>query len=111
MVLAFTKVYADYIGDISNQNDCDCYTLICLRVFVLLLMLFFFQFTNQGFPTRMVYLYYISCLGYTILVGNPRNIKLSVFVCLFFLKINVSHFFHSRMRIVAYVYSRCLCCS
>ena len=28
----------------------------------------------RGFPTRMVYLYYISCLTYTILVGNPRNI-------------------------------------
>ena len=28
---------------------------------------------NRGFPTRMVYLYYISCLRYTILVGNPRN--------------------------------------
>ena len=27
--------------------------------------------TNRGFPTRMVYLYYISCLRYTILVGNP----------------------------------------
>ena len=26
----------------------------------------------RGFPTRMVYLYYISCLRYTILVGNPR---------------------------------------
>ena len=25
-----------------------------------------------GFPTRMVYLYYIACLRYTILVGNPR---------------------------------------
>ena len=25
----------------------------------------------RGFPTRMVYLYYISCLSYTILVGNP----------------------------------------
>ena len=24
----------------------------------------------------MVYLYYISCLGYTILVGNPRNLML-----------------------------------
>ena len=24
-----------------------------------------------GFPTRMVYLYYMSCLRYTILVGNP----------------------------------------
>ena len=26
----------------------------------------------RGFPTRMVYLYYISCLRYTILVGNSR---------------------------------------
>ena len=26
----------------------------------------------RGFPTRMVYLYYISCLRYTILAGNPR---------------------------------------
>ena len=28
-----------------------------------------------GFPTRMVYLCYISCLRYTILVGNPRIIE------------------------------------
>ena len=27
----------------------------------------------RGFPTRMVYLYFLSCLRYTILVGNPRN--------------------------------------
>ena len=27
--------------------------------------------TYRGFPTRMVYLYYILCLRYTILVGNP----------------------------------------
>ena len=26
----------------------------------------------RGFPTRMVYLHYISCLRYTILVGNPQ---------------------------------------
>ena len=26
----------------------------------------------QGFPARMVYFFYISCLRYTILVGNPR---------------------------------------
>ena len=25
----------------------------------------------RGFPTRMVYLYFISCFRYTILVGNP----------------------------------------
>ena len=29
--------------------------------------------SNWGFPTRMVYLHYISCLRYAILVGNPRN--------------------------------------
>ena len=28
----------------------------------------------QGFPTRMVYLYYTSCLRYTVLVGNLRYI-------------------------------------
>ena len=28
---------------------------------------------NRGFPTRMVYLCYISCLKYTNLAGNPRN--------------------------------------
>ena len=28
--------------------------------------------TYWGFPTRMVYFYYISCLRYTILAGNPR---------------------------------------
>ena len=32
----------------------------------------------QGFLTRMVYLYYISCLKYTILVGYPR------FLCMCF---------------------------
>ena len=26
----------------------------------------------QGFPTRMVYFHYISCLRYTILVRNPQ---------------------------------------
>ena len=30
-------------------------------------------FRNRGFPARMVYHYYISCLRCTILVGNPRN--------------------------------------
>ena len=30
---------------------------------------------NRGFSTRMVYLYHISCLRCTILVGNPRNGK------------------------------------
>ena len=26
----------------------------------------------RGFPTRMVHLYHMSCLRYTILVGDPR---------------------------------------
>ena len=30
----------------------------------------------RGFPTRMVYLYYILCLRYTILVENPRYTSL-----------------------------------
>ena len=28
----------------------------------------------RGFPTRMVYLYYVSCLRCTILAGNPRYV-------------------------------------
>ena len=31
-----------------------------------------FSEVYRGFPTRMVYLHYISCLRYTILVGNLR---------------------------------------
>ena len=38
-----------------------------------------YNFIIRGFPTRMVYLYYISCLRYTILVGNPRFYMLSSF--------------------------------
>ena len=34
-----------------------------------------------GFPTRMVYLYCISCLRYTVLVGNPQYYgRVGVFV-------------------------------
>ena len=33
----------------------------------------------RGFPTRMVNLYYISCLRYTIVVGNPRYARVSYF--------------------------------
>ena len=32
----------------------------------------------RGFPTRMVYLCNISCLRYTFLVGNPRNMNQSI---------------------------------
>ena len=45
---------------------------------ILELMAMFLSFQGTvvlfpGFPTRMVYLYYMSCLRYTILVENPRN--------------------------------------
>ena len=33
---------------------------------------------NWGFWTRMVYLFYTSCLRYIILVGNPRNSKKNI---------------------------------
>ena len=36
----------------------------------------------RGFPTRMVYLCDISCLRYTILVGNPRSDDI-IWWCLF----------------------------
>ena len=37
----------------------------------------------RGFPTRMVYLYYISCLRYTILVGNPRYMSMPLPSCMY----------------------------
>ena len=37
-------------------------------------------FIYHGFPTRIVHLYYISCLKYTILAGNPRYMPLCVCV-------------------------------
>ena len=33
------------------------------------------QVQIEGIRPRMVYLYYLSCLRYTILAGNPRNTK------------------------------------
>ena len=33
------------------------------------------------FLTRMVYIYYISCLRYTILIGNPRYILAILYHC------------------------------
>ena len=38
--------------------------------------------THPGFPARLVYLYSVSCLRSTILVGNPRYEHLQ-FVCWF----------------------------
>ena len=42
-----------------------------VSVFLLVVMVFLMKWIVWGFPTRMVCLYYISCLRYTILVGNP----------------------------------------
>ena len=39
----------------------------------MLLSAFVYKDINRGFPTRMVYLYYIICLRYTILVESPRS--------------------------------------
>ena len=38
-----------------------------------------YKIWSRGFPTRMVYLHYTSCLRYTILVGNPGNITENTF--------------------------------
>ena len=40
--------------------QCDCLDTCCFGCLII-----------RGFPTRMVYLHYISCLRYIILVGNP----------------------------------------
>ena len=44
---------------------------------------------HRGFPTRMVHLHYISCLRYTILVGNPRYASSVIYV---HLKHDMCHF-------------------
>ena len=55
-------------------------------------------FAFQGFPTRMVYLYYTSRLRYTILVGNPRFVN----VCL-------SLLFESMLIYLHIQFCVCLC--
>ena len=63
---------------------CVCVCIMCVCVFVCVCIFQFFSVIGvkayQGFPTRMVYLYYKSCLRYTILIGNPRYVSL-VFWC------------------------------
>ena len=43
-------------------------------------------FSYRGFPTRMMYLYYLSCLRYIILAGNPQYMCIitynDCFVCI-----------------------------
>ena len=79
-----------------------------------------FTISYRGFPTRMVYLYYISCLRYTILVGNPRYDLLlnlmSIFVCVVFLQDGysqqcVSWVLNSSLIARAFLYYFCCSCS
>ena len=55
-----------------------CFWLVFLFVWLFFVRLFVCLFVCfqifRGFPTRMVYLNYILCLRYTILVGNTRNL-------------------------------------
>ena len=54
----------------------------------------YFLFPYRGFPTKMVYLYYISYLRYTILAGNPRYINCIRFTsCIFSFK----NWFHTML--------------
>ena len=54
------------------QNDLQTYTCLYTPICSIVYPVYLHLFVYRGFPTRMVYLYYISCLRYTILVGNPR---------------------------------------
>ena len=47
----------------------------------------------QGFPTRMVYLYYISCLRYTGLVGDPRFVLVAFLQSSLWNHASVHHYF------------------
>ena len=51
-----------------------------------------FVCTYRGFLTRMVYLYYISCLRYTILVGNPQYTGLTSSFHIFLITICLYNF-------------------
>ena len=60
--------------------------------------------------TRMVYLYYIPCLRYTILVGNPRNLNTHAYSCTY---MHITHLFPlydyvQRSESTAVVELRCL---
>ena len=45
---------------------------VCVFAQSVCVLLITYLLNNRGFLTRMMYLYYISCLRYTILIGNPR---------------------------------------
>ena len=69
--------------ELSQLNIVKVWTLFCqlflthlpgllLSTVSVHLLLTLLLSAYRGFPTRKVYLYYISCLRYTILVGNHR---------------------------------------
>ena len=60
-------LYLEHHIHFEYEREREKRVCVCVCVFVCA-----YKCTCWGFPTRMVYLYYISCLRYTILVGNPR---------------------------------------
>ena len=79
------KLYAEYVWlgaflcKYIHAYMCVCVRMSkvkcahkCMFVFVCVCTLVYAYLIYRGFPTRMEYFYYISCLRYTILVGNPR---------------------------------------
>ena len=57
----------------------------------------------QGFPTRMVYLFYISYLRVTILVGNPRYVVIHVVDILLIVLIYSEHAMNQSMKVPRFV--------
>ena len=58
---------------------CMCGVYVCEYEYVLTCVHAYLEACGhayQGFPVRKVYLHYISCLRYTILVGNPRYARM-----------------------------------
>ena len=72
----FINVAVVCVGRTCIYHDMSLlYTCLYINVtflFVLAEPVYIIVCVCRGFPTRMVYLYYISCLRYNILVGNPR---------------------------------------
>ena len=97
------KFFKNCVCLFSHKFFKNCVCLFSHKFFKNCVCLFSHIFFNQfgwnwGFLTRMVYLYYISCLRYTILVGNPRflvccyNIFVETYVQF------ISHNLHLRER-------------
>ena len=63
------EIFCDELSGFKPSTVCFTITIIIV-------------FNNRVFLTRLVYLYYISCLRYIILVGNPRYLLNSSTACL-----------------------------